>query len=195
MPQSEDLEALVQRWTDGDHEAFNRLTEVLYDDLRNIAHRHLQSERPNHTLTTTALVHEAYVELSARKGAEWRGRAQFFALLSRVMRSVLVDHARRRQAEKRGGGEAHVTLDAETMGVEDDVLEVLSVNEAIEQLEARDPRMAAIVECRFFGGMPEAEIGKAMGISTRTVERTWQRARAHLYLALSSGSTPQEGHE
>lgn len=109
MSDTDDLPALVQRWTDGDREAFDRLTEVLYDDLRAIAHRHLRSERSDHTLTTTALVHEAYVELSGRTGPAWRGRAQFFALLSKIMRNVLVDYARRRQAGKRGGDERTIS--------------------------------------------------------------------------------------
>jgi RNA polymerase sigma factor (TIGR02999 family) len=190
VPDTDDLSALVERWTNGDREAFDRLTETLYDDLRAIAHRHLRSERPDHTLTTTALVHEAYVELSGRTGPTWRGRAQFFALLSKIMRNVLVDYARRRQADKRGGGDIRVPLDENTAGVEADVFELLRVNQALEQLEARDARLATVVECRFFGGMPEAEIADALGISARTVERDWRRARAYLYMVLSSGAPP-----
>ena len=101
MPETDDLAALVARWTRGDRDAFDRLIEVLYEDLRAIAHRHLRAERPDHTLSTTALVHEAWVELSGRTGPAWHGRAQFFALLSRIMRNVLVDYARRRQADAR----------------------------------------------------------------------------------------------
>lgn len=186
------MPALVQRWTDGDRQAFDRLTEVLYDDLRAIAHRHLRSERSDHTLTTTALVHEAYVELSGRTGPVWRGRAQFFALLSKVMRNVLVDYARRRQAEKRGGDNVRVPLDENTTGAEADLFELLSVNQALEQLEARDGRLATVVECRFFGGMPESEIADALGVSIRTVERDWRRARAYLLTALSFGVPPAD---
>jgi RNA polymerase sigma factor (TIGR02999 family) len=188
VPDTEDLSALVERWTNGDREAFDRLTEALYDDLRAIAHRHLRSERPDHTLTTTALVHEAYVELSGRTGPAWRGRAQFYALLSKIMRNVLVDYARRRQAEKRGGDDIRVPLDENTAGVEADVFELLRVNQALEQLEVRDARLARVVECRFFGGMPEAEIAEALGVSARTVERDWRRARAYLHMVLSSGA-------
>lgn len=180
------IEQLVQRWTDGDRGAFDQLVGVLYDDLRAMAHRHLQGERANHTLTTTALVHEAYVELSRRTGPTWRGRAQFFALLSKVMRHVLVDYARNRKAAKRGGGDRHVELDEQTAGASDGLLEVLSVNRALEQLEVRDARLARIVECRFFGGMPESEIADALGVSTRTIERDWRRARAHLHALLST---------
>jgi RNA polymerase sigma factor (TIGR02999 family) len=190
VPDTDDLAALVERWTSGDREAFDQLTEALYDDLRAIAHRHLRSERPDHTLTTTALVHEAYVELSGRTGPTWRGRAQFFALLSRIMRNVLVDYARRRQAEKRGGDDIRIPLDENTAGVEADLFELLRVNQALEQLEARDARLATVVECRFFGGMPEAEIADALGVSPRTIERDWRRARAYLYSVLSSKVPP-----
>ena len=184
---ADDLPSLVRRWTAGDRDAFDRVVDLLYDDLRAIAHRHLRSERPDHTLTTTALVHEAYVELSARTGPVWQGRPQFFALLSRVMRHVLIDYARRRNADKRGGGELCVPLDANTSGAATELVELLALDAALEQLEVRDERLARIVECRFFGGMPEAEVAEALGVSTRTVERDWQRARAYLYTMLSPG--------
>ncbi|MGE0463932.1 MAG: sigma-70 family RNA polymerase sigma factor [Vicinamibacterales bacterium] len=191
------LEHLVQRWTDGDRDAFDDLVEVLYDDLRAMAHRHLQGERANHTLTTTALVHEAYVELSRRTGPAWRGRAQFFALLSKVMRHVLVDYARHRKAAKRGGGELHVEIDEQAAGATNGLLEILSVNRALEHLEARDARLARIVECRFFGGMQESEIAEALGVSTRTVERDWTRARAYLHALLAGepAVAPEEEHD
>jgi RNA polymerase sigma factor (TIGR02999 family) len=185
VSEPDDLPSLVQRWTDGDRTAFDRLTEILYDDLRAIAHRHLLSERADHTLTTTALVHEAYVELSGRTGPAWQGRAQFFALLSKVMRHVLIDYARRRQAAKRGGDGVRVPLDDDVVRTETQLLEVLAVNEALEQLASRDERMVQIVECRYFGGMPESEIAEALGVSIRTVERSWQKARAYLYTVLS----------
>lgn len=186
------LEALVQRWADGDRSAFDEVVALLYDELHAMAHRHLQGERASHTLTTTALVHEAYVELSHRTGPAWRGRAPFFALLSKVMRHVLVDYARRRNAVKRGGGAVHVELDDDAAGAGDGLIEVLAVNRALEHLEARDARLARLVECRFFGGMPEQDIAEAFGVSTRTVERDWIRARAHLHAFLSA-ATPAPG--
>jgi RNA polymerase sigma factor (TIGR02999 family) len=189
VSEPDDLPSLVQRWTDGDRTAFDRLTEILYDDLRAIAHRHLLSERADLTLTSTALVHEAYVELSGRTGPAWQGRAQFFALLSKVMRHVLIDYARQRQAAKRGGGEVRVPLDDDMMGTETELLELLAVNLALDQLASRDARMVQIVECRYFGGMPESEIAEALGVSTRTVERSWQKARAYLYTVLSPGAS------
>lgn len=184
MTAQDSLPALVQRWTDGDRAAFDEVVRLLYDELRSMAHRHLQSERSDHTLTTTALVHEAYVELSGRAGPAWRGRAQFFALLSRVMRHVLIDYARQRNAAKRGGGEVRVPLDDSARAEDAEVVELLSVNQALEQLEVRDERLARLVECRFFGGMSEAEIAEALGVSTRTIERDWRRARAYLYTLL-----------
>jgi RNA polymerase sigma factor (TIGR02999 family) len=193
--QSDELAALVERWTAGDRAAFDEVVNLLYDDLRAIAHRHLQSERPDHTLTTTALVHEAYVELSRRTGPAWQGRAQFFALLSKVMRHVLIDYARRRKATKRGGSDVRVPLDENTVGigVDEGFVELLALNRALDQLELRHERLARVVECRFFGGMPEAEIAEAFGVSTRTVERDWKRARAYLHTLLGAGDGDSAG--
>jgi RNA polymerase sigma factor (TIGR02999 family) len=191
VPNTDDLPALVQRWTEGDRDAFDRLVDLLYDELRVMARRHLQSERSDHTLTTTALVHEAYVELSRRTGPAWQGRAQFFALLSSVMRHVLVDYARRRRATKRGGRNVHVPLDEAIAGADAEVVEVLTLNQALDRLAERDQRLARIVECRFFGGMPESEIAEALGVSTRTIERDWKRARTYLFQSLCA-APPRE---
>ena len=188
-----DLPGLVERWHGGDAGAFERIVELVYDDLRGIAHRHLETERAGHTLNTTALVNEAYVALSERTGPEWRGRPQFFALLSRVMRHVLIDHARRRRAEKRGGGETHLALDDQSTGVDAQVFELLAVNDVLERLEARDERLARIVECRFFGGMAAPEIAEALGVSARTIERGWTRARAYLHAALTADRPSVDG--
>lgn len=182
-----DLPRLVEQWNSGDQAAFDRLVGLLYDDLRRIAHSHLQRERSDHTLTTTALVHEAYVQMAARTGPSWRGRARFFALVSRVMRHVLVDYARRRRAAKRGGADVRVPLTADIAAVESETFEVLAVDEALDRLAARHERLGQIVECRFFGGMSEEEIADALGVSARTVERDWKRARAYLYSMLAAG--------
>lgn len=183
----DELPGLFHQWTDGDRGAFDRIVELLYDDLRAIAHRHLQIERPDHTLSTTALVHEAYVQLSARTGPEWRGRPQFLALLSRVMRHVLIDYARRRRASKRGGMNVRVPLDENTTGADSELVELLALNQALDQLEAQDEQLARIVECRFFGGMQSADTAEALGVSLRTVERSWARARMYLHTALTRG--------
>jgi RNA polymerase sigma factor (TIGR02999 family) len=179
------LPALVQRWTEGDRSAFGQIVELVYDDLRAIAQRHRGSERPDHTLSTTALVHEAYVQLSNRTSPSWRGRPQFFALLSRVMRHVLVDYARRRKAVRRGGADIRVPLDDATARIESELDELLAVNQALDELERHDEQLAHVVECRFFGGMTDADIAEALEVSTRTVERSWTRARTYLHATLA----------
>lgn len=185
MPWHADIPALVQEWSDGSTAAFDRLVELLYDDLRDLAHAHLQRERPAHTLHTTALVHEAYVRLAGHTGPRWRGRPQFFAFLSGVMRHVLVDYARRRRAAKRGGGAAVVELSDDDAALEPVLDELLAVDQAVERLADKEPALAGVVECRFFGGLTTAETAEALGLSQRTVERHWRRARAHLFRLLS----------
>ncbi len=190
MPDVDKLSELVQRWNDGDRGALDEIVELLYDDLRAIAHRNLNRERDEHTLTTTALVHEAYVKLSERTGSGWKGRPQFLALASKVMRHLLIDYARSRNATRRGGNEIHVPLDEDRDGSDSEVVELLSLDQALNRLEERDERMARIVECKFFGGMPYAEIADAFGVSVRTVERDWTRARAYLLADLSRDEPP-----
>lgn len=184
------LTALVERWNDGDRTALDEVVDALYDDLRSIAHRHLSRERGDHTLSTTALVNEAYLKLTERTGSGWHGRPQFLALASKVMRHLLIDYARRRNANRRGGNQIHVSLDDERDGDQPKVVELLALEQALERLERHDERMARIVECRFFGGVPVAEIATALQVSQRTVEREWVRARAYLLSELSRIETP-----
>lgn len=182
---SDPLAALVHRWNVGDQDALTQLIDLLHDDLRRMAHAYMQIERDGHTLSTTGLVHEAYVQLAERTGAvAWRGRAELMALVSKVMRHVLVDYARRRRAGKRGGGYLRVALTDDIAVADTEVAEVLAVDHAIEKLAVRDARLAQVVECRFFGGMSENEIADLLGVSTRTVERDWTRARAYLFTVL-----------
>lgn len=185
-----DLQDLVQRWNGGDRAAFERLASFLYDDLRSLAHAHLRREREGHTLSTTALVHEAYVQMAGRTGPSWQGRAKFFALVSKVMRHVLVDYARRRRSGKRGGAVVHVALDPDAAAIDHEIVEVLAVDQALARLAERHERLSRIVECRFFGGMAESEIAEALGVSARTVERDWKRARAYLHTMLSADAGP-----
>ena len=192
MPGQDSLQALVQRWNDGDSEAFDKVVEIVYDDLRAIAHNHLKQERGDHTLNTTALVHEAYVALAKRTGPDWQGRSQFFALVSKVMRQLLIDHARKHNTLKRGALNLRVPLDEATLGTEDELDRLLALDEALDQLGERDERMARIVECRYFGGMPHGEIAEALGVSLRTVEREWGRARTYLFALLSPSSPSEE---
>lgn len=185
-PQSE-VTRLVAACADGEESALDRLFSLVYDDLRAIAHRKLRSERPDHTLSTTALVHEAYLQLVDQTRSDWRGRAHFFALASRVMRHVLIDHARRSRAEKRGGDRVRVPLHPglAVSGDEDGAVDLLALDEALSALSGRDERMGKVVECRFFGGMTVQETAEALGLSARTVERDWTRAKAYLYRELA----------
>jgi RNA polymerase sigma factor (TIGR02999 family) len=187
---NDELAELVDAWSEGDQVALDQLIDLVYDDLRALAHRQLGNERDDHTLSTTALVHEVYLQLAGTRGPEWRGRGPFFALLSRIMRNVLVDYARTRTAAKRGGGFVRVTLRDDGVA-EQDVVEILAMHEALDHLAGRDERLARLVECRFYGGLNDAEIADALGVSERTVNRDWKRARAYLFqlLAVESGQT------
>ncbi len=167
----------------GDSNALDRLVPLVYDELLKLAHRQLAREHGAQTLQTTALVHEAYLKLL---GGGWMGatdRPHFLAIAARAMRQVLVDCARRRKADKRGGGIADATLSDGDQAVEFPADDLLSLDRALEQL---DPRQRQIVECRFFGGMEEKDIAAVLGISERTVRRDWVKARAWLYRSLNS---------
>jgi RNA polymerase sigma factor (TIGR02999 family) len=190
---SGEITRLVRRWGKGDDEAFDRLVELVYDDLWRIAHRQLDGGARGATVDTTALVHEAYLKLARVEGGAWEGRAQFFAFCSKAMRHILIDYARRRSAEKRGGARTRVPLRDDSAAVEAEVTRVLGIEEALTQLERRNERMGRIVECRFFGGMSVADTAEALGTSTRTVEREWARARAYLYAALEDAEDTRPG--
>lgn len=178
-----EITRLARKWSEGDEEAFDRLVELVYDDLRRIAHRHL-ARASGDTLNTTALVHEAYLKLAHVEGGVWDGRAQFLAFCSKAMRRILIDYARRRSATKRGGGRIQVPLRDDSAVVEAEVVRMLGIEEALQRLERHDPRMGRVVECRFFGGMSVADTAEALGVSARTVEREWTRARAYLHEVL-----------
>lgn len=187
MPTRSDNDAvtrLLEEWSEGRDEAFNEVFELVYDDLGRIARRHLREERGGHTLDTRALVHESYVRLAGKPGGRWRDRLQFYAVASTAMRRVLIDYARKRQTEKRGGGRVRVTLPAQMQAPERDIDELLALDAGLQDLAELDPRLVRIVECRFFGGLTTDETGQALGLSLRTVEREWARARAHLYRRL-----------
>jgi RNA polymerase sigma factor (TIGR02999 family) len=162
----------------------NELVSTLYDQLHRLAEAALRSERPDHTLSATALVHEAYLRLPEPGRVQWQDRGHFMAVASRVMRRVLVDHARRRSAAKRGGGE-RVTLRDDLAVVPDRTLEILCLDEALSRLEALDQRQARVVEMRFFSGLEVEEIGRVLGVSEATVKRDWRFARAWLLAELA----------
>jgi RNA polymerase sigma factor (TIGR02999 family) len=169
-----------------------RLIPLVYAELRRVAHRQLTAESDGHTLSTTALVHEAYLRLAEQTRTEWASRAQFFGLAAQAMRRVLVDYARRRQADRRGGRDWRpVSLEDAEAGPNADALaaaargdELLALDEALERLAAVDARGARVVECRFFGGLTEAETAEALGVSTRTVASDWLMAKGWLFRAL-----------
>jgi RNA polymerase sigma factor (TIGR02999 family) len=169
----------------GHRDTLDGLMPVVYEHLRLIARRQLSVRNGNGTLSTTGLVHEAYLKLVDQSHAAWRDRAHFFALASVAMRHVLVDRAKARLAQKREGGFRRVTLDQEEIegGYQPEV--VLDLNDAVDRLAAVEPRLAKVVECRFFGGLSEEENAEALGINTRTVQRDWAKARMLLRRALS----------
>ena len=171
---------LLARWSDGDEAAFSALVTLVYDDLRAIAHRRLIASSGQETLGTTALVNEVYLRLVGHGGGQWAGRAQFFAFASRAMRHLLVDHARRAHAEKRGGTVVAIALDEAAVAAGDPARDVLGVDEAVDRLALHNPRMARVVELRFFGGLNVSETAEVLQTSVRTVEREWTRAKAYL---------------
>lgn len=170
--------------------ALDRLLSVVYDELRTLAGSQLRRERPEHTLRATALVHEAYLKLSGGVGLDVADRSHFMAVAARAMRQVLVDHARRRAAAKRGGGLHRTTLTDGTASVELRAEELLALDQALEGLEERQRQ---VVEMRFFAEMEEAEIARVLGVSERTVRRDWVKARAWLYRILYPGDTEGRG--
>lgn len=175
---------------DGDRSALDRLLPLVYDDLRAMASGQMRRERAGHVLQPTAVVHEAYLKLAGGRPLEATDRAHFIAIAARAMRQVLVDFARRRDAEKRGGGWARTTLTGlgpRGVGREISPEELLALDEAMETLE---PRQRRVVECRFFGGLEEREIAAALGVSERTVRRDWVKARAWLYRSLYGDEAP-----
>ncbi len=177
-----DVTLLLRRWSDGDEGALDQLLPMVYDQLRGVAHRRLEGERTGHTLQTTALVHEAYARM-AGSDLRWQDRAHFFALAARTMRRILVDYARARMAEKRGGAAVPVSLDALTVEIAGEGgmdADVLALHEALERLEAQDPRKAQVVEAHVFGGLTYAETAEALGISAATVDRDLRLAKAWL---------------
>ncbi len=168
----------------GDTDAFNRVYEMVYDELRNIAHRQLYRHRQSDTLNTTALVHEAYERLVGNSQIEWQDRNHFYALTSRAMRYILVDYARSRNAKKRGGNKLNVPLDAVQLAIEERSAELEALDEALKQLSSHNKQLEQLVELKFFGGLTYKEIAAIMDRSERSLRRDWQRARTWIYSAM-----------
>lgn len=184
---------LLRRFGDGDRDALDQLMPMLYTDLKRLAQRQLRREHHRSTLDTGGLVHEAYFKLIDSEKAQPRDRAHFLALCGRAMRQVVIDQARRRNAAKRGGVERPVTLDENFAANQLRIDEALAIDAALERLARHDPRLVQVVECRFFAGLTEDETATALGLTSRTVQRDWRRARAWLLLDL--GGTAEPGRE
>lgn len=192
---TEDRSSLTELLADlrsGRREAFDQILPLVYHELRRTARREL-AVRPNDSLSTTALVHELYLKFSRAARADWRDRAHFLGVAAVAMRHILVDRARRRAAEKRGGPSQHVTLDDELTAIDTQAESLLELHEALDQLGRLDERLASVVECRFFGGMTEQETAEALRIAVRTVRRDWTKARGLLFQALGAGALPTAG--
>jgi RNA polymerase sigma factor (TIGR02999 family) len=187
---SAEVTRLLRAWQDGDSKAFEELIPLVYDELRHIARMHMRRERAGLTLQATALANEAYLRLVDAKKMHWRDRAHFFAMASRVMRRVLVDAARARHAEKRGGASPKVTLvEALAVPSPENTVDLVALDEALESLAAANPRKAQIVELRYFGGLTVEETAAVLKISTDTVARDWRFAKSWLKRELSGNRT------
>jgi RNA polymerase sigma factor (TIGR02999 family) len=182
---SSEISLLLDQYRDGRPDAFSKLMALVYDDLRRLAAWRLQAERPDHTLQPTALVHEAYLKLAGQNPVDWQNKAHFFALASQVMRHILVDHARARQRDKRGGGQSSVSLDEALELSHPSEPGLVELDEALNTLATQDPRKCRIVELRYFGGLSIEETAGLLGVSTATVRREWTLAKAWLRHELS----------
>jgi RNA polymerase sigma-70 factor, ECF subfamily len=172
---------LLFDWQQGDQSALKKLTPLIYDELRRMAHRYVQHERNGHTLQTTALVHEAYVRLAGQETPEWQNRSHFFAVTAQVMRHILIDHARRRRYLKHGGQFQQVSMEQASLMSEDRAAELIALDEALDELKNFDPRKSKVVELRYFGGLSLEETAQALEISVMTVRRDWRAAKAWLF--------------
>jgi RNA polymerase sigma factor (TIGR02999 family) len=171
---------LLKEWSEGDQQALDELTPLVYEELRQQAARYLRKERPNHSLQATALINEAFLRLIDVKDVQWQNRAHFFAIAANLMRRILVDHARRRDAEKRGGSQVCLTPDEGLAWANEPDVDLLAIDEALDRLAIIDEQQARIVELRFFSGLTVEETATALGVSPKTVKRDWSVARAWL---------------
>ena len=180
-PISPDVTQLLRNWQDGDQTARDQFLGIVYDELRRQAARYLRRERADHTLQPTALVHEAYLQLIDQSRVNWESRAHFFGAAARLMRRILVDHARAHQAEKRGSGEEKLALNEAIAVPESKDLNILALNDALEELARLDERQSRIVELRYFGGLSIEETATITGVSPATVKREWAMAKVWLH--------------
>jgi RNA polymerase sigma factor (TIGR02999 family) len=182
---------LLLDWSNGSQAALDQLTPLVYEELHRLAHRHMKREHrhnPAHTMQTSALVNEAYLRLIDQRNVHWQNRAHFFAIASRLMRRILVDHARAQHYAKRGGGTVKVSLDQAALVSQERAAELVTLDDALTNLAAIDQRKCHVVELRFFGGMSVEETAEALGVSPITVKRDWSTAKAWLHRAMKDSS-------
>lgn len=187
-PPCGEVSGLLQAWGDGDRGALDRLTPIVYDELRRLAKLYMRRERPGHSLQATALVNEAYMRLVDYKGMQWQNRAHFFAVSAQLMRRILVEHARRHNL-KRGGDVQHVSLEETAVVGGDRAADLIALDDAMVVLARVDPRKVQVVEMRFFGGLSVEETAEVLNVSSVTVMRDWSTAKAWLYRELTGGPT------
>ena len=183
-PSTQHVTELLLAWRQGEDSALEKLTPVVYEELRRLAHRYMGGERAAHTLQTTALVNEAYLRLADQTNPRWQNRAHFFAVAARSMRQILVSHARSQRSQKRGGGALKMELDEAALVSPEESKEILELHEALERLATLDSRKAQVVELKYFGGLNYDEMAEVLKISSITVRRDWRFAKAWLYTEL-----------
>jgi RNA polymerase sigma-70 factor (ECF subfamily) len=188
QPPIGEVSGLLRAWGDGDRRALDRLTPIVYDELRRLASHYMRGERPGHSLQATALVNEAYMRLVDYKGMQWQNRAHFFAVSAQLMRRILVEHARRHNL-KRGGGVPHVSLEDTAIVGGDRGADLVALDDALDALARFDARKVQVVEMRFFGGLSVEETAEVLKVSSVTVMRDWSTAKAWLYRELAGATT------
>ncbi|HEV7892093.1 MAG TPA: sigma-70 family RNA polymerase sigma factor [Pyrinomonadaceae bacterium] len=179
-PSPQEMTDLLAAWSDGDREALDRLLPLVERELHRLAHHYMSRERPDHTLQTGALVNEAYLKLVDQTRVRWQNRAHFFAIAAQTMRRILIDHARRRRYDKRGGGARPLPLDEAAHVTDERAAELVALDDALKLLQEVDERKARVVELRYFGGLSVEEVSEVLKVSPDTVGREWRRARAFL---------------
>ena len=184
----QDVTRLLLNWGAGDRQALDELTPIVYEELRRLASRYLRRERSDHTLQSTALVHEAYMRMVDQRNVRWQNRAQFFGLAAEMIRRILVDHARAHRAEKRGGEVVKLALDEALDAAAGRDLELVRLDDALKKLAELDPQQSRIVELRYFGGLTIEETAESLAVSPATVKRDWVVAKAWLRRQLTSGA-------
>lgn len=191
-PASPEVSQLLRAWSSGERAAFDKLLPLVYEELRQMARRQMRRQRAGHTLQTTALIHEAYLRLVGLSDVRWQNRAHFFGVAARAMRHILVDHARTRQAAKRGGVARHVALDETAVVSMERASELVALDDALQSLVALDRRRSQVVELKYFGGLTVEEIAEVLQVSPETVARDWRLARTWLLREISKTAETNE---